>query len=148
VFVSDGVLTMFDGNDVSHGVMVCVSVPAMFDGAIRRERDWGNRNSSWTLRCKSCACPWSPLWISASFSAVTTVNRFEVAARLWRDCAFAHWGAGIGPAKAFDLISKHKSIDEALKHIDTSKYKVPENWVRLDRVILLVGLVDVKVVVV
>ena len=36
---------------------------------------------------------------------------------------------GIGPKRAYDLIQEYKSIDEILKHIDKTKYTVPEDWV-------------------
>ncbi|XP_059806693.1 flap endonuclease 1 [Hypanus sabinus] len=35
---------------------------------------------------------------------------------------------GIGPKRAIDLIRQHKSIEEIVKHIDTSKYTLPEDW--------------------
>uniref|UniRef100_A0A914BX29 Flap endonuclease 1 n=1 Tax=Acrobeloides nanus TaxID=290746 RepID=A0A914BX29_9BILA len=35
---------------------------------------------------------------------------------------------GIGPKKAFELISKHKSIENVLENIDQTKYPPPENW--------------------
>jgi flap endonuclease-1 len=43
-------------------------------------------------------------------------------------CDYSDTIRGIGPKRAFELISKHKSIEEILKHIDTNKYSVPENW--------------------
>ncbi|XP_051883225.1 flap endonuclease 1 [Pristis pectinata] len=35
---------------------------------------------------------------------------------------------GIGPKRAIDLIRQHKSIEDIIKNIDTSKYTVPEDW--------------------
>ncbi|XP_069796953.1 flap endonuclease 1 [Narcine bancroftii] len=35
---------------------------------------------------------------------------------------------GIGPKRAIDLIRQHRSIEEIIKNIDTSKYPVPEDW--------------------
>ncbi|KAI1697235.1 XPG i-region domain-containing protein [Ditylenchus destructor] len=35
---------------------------------------------------------------------------------------------GIGPKKAFELISQHKSIENILENIDQEKYPPPENW--------------------
>lgn len=43
-------------------------------------------------------------------------------------CDYCDTIRGIGPKRAFELITKHKSIEEILKHIDTKKYHVPENW--------------------
>jgi 5'-3' exonuclease len=36
--------------------------------------------------------------------------------------------AGVGRQRAYSLIQKHGSIEEILKHIDTSKMIVPEDW--------------------
>lgn len=35
---------------------------------------------------------------------------------------------GIGPFRAYKLIKEHKSIEEALKHIDKEKHKIPEDF--------------------
>ncbi|XP_049880384.1 flap endonuclease 1-like [Pectinophora gossypiella] len=35
---------------------------------------------------------------------------------------------GIGPKRAIELIRQHRSLDEILKNIDTSKYPPPEDW--------------------
>ncbi|KAI1724823.1 flap endonuclease 1 [Ditylenchus destructor] len=35
---------------------------------------------------------------------------------------------GIGPKKAFELISQYKSIENILENIDQEKYPPPENW--------------------
>lgn len=43
-------------------------------------------------------------------------------------CDYCDTIRGIGPKRAFELITKHKSIEEILKNIDTKKYSVPENW--------------------
>ncbi|KAK3750476.1 hypothetical protein QZH41_018125, partial [Actinostola sp. cb2023] len=34
----------------------------------------------------------------------------------------------IGPKRAIDLIKQHRSIEEILKHLDSTKYPPPENW--------------------
>merc|ERR1711937_849293 len=41
-------------------------------------------------------------------------------------CDYCDSIKGIGPKKAFELITKHKSIEEILKVIDKEKYKVPD----------------------
>jgi len=43
-------------------------------------------------------------------------------------CDYCDSIKGIGPKKAFELITQHKSIEKILKNLDTEKYKVPENW--------------------
>lgn len=43
-------------------------------------------------------------------------------------CDYCDTIRGIGPKRAFELITKHRSIEEILKHLDTKKYEVPENW--------------------
>ncbi|VDD87566.1 unnamed protein product [Enterobius vermicularis] len=43
-------------------------------------------------------------------------------------CDYAPQIRGIGPRKAYELIQKHKSIENILENIDTKKYPVPENW--------------------
>lgn len=43
-------------------------------------------------------------------------------------CDYAPPIRGIGPRKAFELIQKHKSIENILENIDTKKYHIPENW--------------------
>jgi flap endonuclease-1 len=43
-------------------------------------------------------------------------------------CDYCDTIRGIGPKRAFELIKKHKSIEEIIKNIDTKKYEVPENW--------------------
>lgn len=43
-------------------------------------------------------------------------------------CDYCEKIHGIGPKTAFQLIKKHKNIEEILKHLDTEKYKVPENY--------------------
>ncbi|KAL0861303.1 hypothetical protein ABMA27_008863, partial [Loxostege sticticalis] len=35
---------------------------------------------------------------------------------------------GIGPKRAIELIRQHRSLDEVLKNIDTTKYPPPEDW--------------------
>lgn len=43
-------------------------------------------------------------------------------------CDYCDTIRGIGPKRAFELITKHRSIEEILKNIDTNKYQVPEVW--------------------
>jgi len=43
-------------------------------------------------------------------------------------CDYCDTIRGIGPKRAFELITKHRRIEEILKNIDKSKYQVPENW--------------------
>uniref|UniRef100_A0A915BLT3 Flap endonuclease 1 n=1 Tax=Parascaris univalens TaxID=6257 RepID=A0A915BLT3_PARUN len=43
-------------------------------------------------------------------------------------CDYTKTIRGIGPKKAFELIQKHKTIENVLNNIDTEKYPVPENW--------------------
>lgn len=35
---------------------------------------------------------------------------------------------GVGPHTALKLIQQHKTLEAAVKHIDTSKHPLPENW--------------------
>ncbi len=43
-------------------------------------------------------------------------------------CDYCDTIRGVGPKRAFELIQKHKSIEEIIKNIDTKKYELPENW--------------------
>ncbi|KXS20171.1 PIN domain-like protein [Gonapodya prolifera JEL478] len=43
-------------------------------------------------------------------------------------CDYCESIKGIGPAKAYELVKKHGTIEEVLKHIDTKKYAVPADW--------------------
>lgn len=43
-------------------------------------------------------------------------------------CDYTDSIRGVGPKRAIELITKHKSIDEILKNIDTKKYPPPEDW--------------------
>lgn len=43
-------------------------------------------------------------------------------------CDYCESIRGIGPKRAVELIKQYKSIEEIIKHIDTKKYVVPENW--------------------
>jgi len=43
-------------------------------------------------------------------------------------CDYCDTIKGIGPKRAYELITKHKSIEEILKNIDKSKYQVPVDW--------------------
>lgn len=43
-------------------------------------------------------------------------------------CDYCDSIKGIGPKRAVDLIKQYKSIEEIIKHIDTNKYILPEEW--------------------
>jgi len=43
-------------------------------------------------------------------------------------CDYCESIKGIGPVKAIKLIQDHKCIEEVLKHVDTKKYIVPDDW--------------------
>jgi len=43
-------------------------------------------------------------------------------------CDYCDSIKGIGPKKAINLIRQHKNIDEVIKHLDKSKYQIPEDW--------------------
>lgn len=43
-------------------------------------------------------------------------------------CDYCDTIRGIGPKRAFEMITKHKSIEEIIKNIDKKKYDIPENW--------------------
>jgi len=43
-------------------------------------------------------------------------------------CDYCESIKGIGPKKSFELIQKYKCIEEIIKHLDTKKYTVPENF--------------------
>lgn len=43
-------------------------------------------------------------------------------------CDYCDTIRGIGPKRAFELIKKHRTIEEIVKNLDTKKYDVPENW--------------------
>lgn len=43
-------------------------------------------------------------------------------------CDYCDSIRGIGPKRAIELISKHRNIEEILKHLDKKKYSVPEDW--------------------
>ncbi|KAK2155075.1 hypothetical protein LSH36_250g03077 [Paralvinella palmiformis] len=43
-------------------------------------------------------------------------------------CDYCDSIRGIGPKRAYDLIKQHKNIEDILKHLDTKKYNVPEEW--------------------
>lgn len=43
-------------------------------------------------------------------------------------CDYCDTIRGIGPHRAITLIKQHRSIDEVLKHLDTKKHPVPEDW--------------------
>ncbi|EGC36780.1 hypothetical protein DICPUDRAFT_31355 [Dictyostelium purpureum] len=41
-------------------------------------------------------------------------------------CDYCDSIKGIGPKRAFELIQKHKTLEEIIKHLDKSKYPIPE----------------------
>lgn len=43
-------------------------------------------------------------------------------------CDYCDSIKGIGPKRAIELIKQHRTIEEILKHIDTKKYTIPEDW--------------------
>jgi len=43
-------------------------------------------------------------------------------------CDYTDKIRGIGPKNAIKLVQEHKTIEEILKHVDTKKNTVPENW--------------------
>lgn len=43
-------------------------------------------------------------------------------------CDYTDSIRGIGPKRAIDLITQHKSLEDILKNIDAKKYAPPENW--------------------
>jgi len=43
-------------------------------------------------------------------------------------CDYCDSIKGIGPKRAIDLIKEYKTIEEIVKHIDTKKYILPEEW--------------------
>jgi flap endonuclease-1 len=43
-------------------------------------------------------------------------------------CDYCETIRGIGPKRAIDLITEHKTIENVLAHIDKAKYTPPENW--------------------
>ncbi|XP_028392006.1 flap endonuclease 1-like [Dendronephthya gigantea] len=43
-------------------------------------------------------------------------------------CDYCDSIKGIGPKRAIDLITQHRSIEKILNHIDTKKHPIPEDW--------------------
>jgi len=43
-------------------------------------------------------------------------------------CDYCDTIRGIGPKRAFELITKYKSIEEVIKHLDPAKYPLPGDW--------------------
>ncbi|ESO98353.1 hypothetical protein LOTGIDRAFT_114414 [Lottia gigantea] len=43
-------------------------------------------------------------------------------------CDYCESIKGIGPKRAIELIKQHRTIDTILKHIDTKKHTIPEDW--------------------
>merc|ERR1719357_123883 len=43
-------------------------------------------------------------------------------------CDYVDKIKGIGPKKAIELIKKHKTIENILENLDTTKYPPPEDW--------------------
>jgi len=46
-------------------------------------------------------------------------------------CDYCESIKGIGPVKALSLIKQHGTIEELLKHLDQTKYIVPDDWVSI-----------------
>ena len=46
-------------------------------------------------------------------------------------CDYCDSIKGIGPVKALSLIKQHGTIEELLKHLDQTKYIVPDDWVSI-----------------
>jgi flap endonuclease-1 len=44
-------------------------------------------------------------------------------------CDYCDSIRGIGPHRAFELIEKHKSLEEVIKSLDPKKYTIPDDWV-------------------
>ncbi|CAB3983837.1 flap endonuclease 1-like, partial [Paramuricea clavata] len=43
-------------------------------------------------------------------------------------CDYCDSIKGIGPKRAIDLIRQHRTIEGIIKHIDSKKYPIPEDW--------------------
>lgn len=43
-------------------------------------------------------------------------------------CDYCDSIRGIGPKRAYDLVKQYHNIEEILKHLDSKKYTVPEDW--------------------
>lgn len=43
-------------------------------------------------------------------------------------CDYCDTIRGIGPKRAYEMIQKHKSIEEIIKNLDSKKFEAPENW--------------------
>lgn len=43
-------------------------------------------------------------------------------------CDYCDSIKGIGPKRAIDLVRQHRSIEEILKHVDSKKHPIPEDW--------------------
>lgn len=43
-------------------------------------------------------------------------------------CDYCDSIRGIGPVRAVELMKKHKSLEEIIKHLDTNKYTIPDNF--------------------
>merc|ERR1712142_1180835 len=43
-------------------------------------------------------------------------------------CDYCDSIKGVGPKRAIELIKQYRTIEEILKHLDTKKYPVPEDW--------------------
>ena len=43
-------------------------------------------------------------------------------------CDYCDTIKGVGPKKAVEFVKKYKSIEEIVKHLDKSKYPLPDNW--------------------
>lgn len=43
-------------------------------------------------------------------------------------CDYCDTIRGVGPKRAYELITKYKSIEKIIENLDKKKYEVPENW--------------------
>lgn len=43
-------------------------------------------------------------------------------------CDYCDTIRGVGPKRAYELITKYKSIEKIIENIDKKKYEIPENW--------------------
>ena len=53
---------------------------------------------------------------------------FKLLANFVLESSLLGFFRGIGPKNAIKLVQEHKTIEEILKHVDTKKNTVPENW--------------------
>jgi hypothetical protein len=91
---------------------------------IHQPRNCLSRRFTWRKPWPTCSCRWTSSSISVSSSAVTSVRRSAVGFRMQHTrhvrscCSPLVFPQGIGPVRALELIRKHRSIEEILKHLD------------------------------